>query len=161
VTPARSGPWARGLGLTLLPVEADAVLGEPGLVRALQDGIDRQSDVALPPAPAGATWYAVREGGETIAIVLVHRDYPRAGVATLLAVAVDPARRGRATATKAILVAERKLAAEGYAPLLVRVPRTNGRGLYFMLRVGFVPVPPGERPDDPGDVTWFARRVVA
>jgi GNAT superfamily N-acetyltransferase len=75
-------------------------------------------------------------------------------------VAVDPARRGRATATKAILVAERKLAAEGYAPLLVRVPRTNGRGLYFMLRTGFVPVPPGERPDDPDDVTWFARRVL-
>ncbi|MDO9445135.1 MAG: GNAT family N-acetyltransferase [Dehalococcoidia bacterium] len=160
MTPSRPGPWARGLGLTLVSVGSDVVLGAPGLVRALQDGIDRQSDVALPPAPDGATWYAVREGGETVAVALVRRDYPRAGVATLLAVAVDPARRGRATATKAILVAERKLAAEGYAPLLVRVPRTNGRGLYFMLRTGFVPVPPGERPDDPDDVTWFARRVL-
>lgn len=160
MTPARPGPWARGLGLTLIPIEAEAVLAEPGLVRALQDGIDRQSDVALPPTPAGATWYGVREVGETVAVALVQRDHPRAGVATLLAVAVDPARRGRATATKAILVAERKLAVEGYAPLLVRVPRTNGRGLYFMLRTGFVPVPPGERPDDPDDVTWFARRVL-
>jgi hypothetical protein len=44
--------------------------------------------------------------------------------------------------------------------MLARVPRTNGHGLYFMLRCGFVPVPAGERPsDDPEwtDVTWFAR----
>ncbi len=133
------------------------MLADAGLYRALQDGIDRGGTVEVPPFPAAAEWYEVRERGETAAVAVIQRDTPRLGQAALLGIAVAPAYRGRAIGTKAILVAERKLAAEGYAPLLVRVPRTNGRGLYFMLRTGFIPVPAPHRPDDPDDVTWFAR----
>ncbi len=154
---ARAGAWARGLGLTLVRVEAAEALADAGLARALQDGIERGAPVDLPPFPEASEWYLVREGGMTMGVAVVQRDCPRQGAAALLAVAIDPARRGRATATKAILVAERKLAAEGLTPLLARVPRTNGRGLYFMLRTGFVPLPEDERPDDPGDATWFGR----
>jgi GNAT superfamily N-acetyltransferase len=67
--------------------------------------------------------------------------------------------RGRACATKALLAAERRLLAEGATRMLARVPRTNGRGLYFMLRAGFTPVTADERPHDPGDATWFARQA--
>ncbi|MDA0271618.1 MAG: GNAT family N-acetyltransferase [Chloroflexi bacterium] len=151
------GAWARGLGLTIVPAEAEALLADPGLVRALLDGIDRGSSGPLPECSHPADWYTVREAGVTTAIAIVRRDFPSPGRAALLGIAVAPAHRGRATATKAVLVIERKLAAEGLAPLLARVPRTNGRGLYFMLRTGFTPVPPEHRPDDPGDATWFAR----
>lgn len=158
---SRGGAWARGLGIALLRTEVAAALDHPGLVRALQDGIERGAPVDLPPFPDGAEWYLVREAGTVMGVAVIRRDCPRPGTAALLAVAIDPAHRGRATATKAILVAERKLAAEGQSPLLARVPRTNGRGLYFMLRTGFVPLPEGERPDDPGDATWFGRVRVA
>jgi GNAT superfamily N-acetyltransferase len=151
------GAWARGLGLTIVPTEADVLLADPGLVRALLDGIDRGSNGPLPECSDTADWYAVREAGVTTAVAVVRRDFPAPGRAVLLGVAVAPEHRGRATATKAVLVIERKLAADGLTPLLARVPRTNGRGLYFMLRTGFTPVPLEHRPDDPGDATWFAR----
>src|SRR5690606_35667956 len=128
-------------------------------LRALTDGFDRAAPPAMPDAEG--EWFEIREGGETVGVALVRRDCPKRRQASLLAVATARAARGRATSTKTVLAAERKLRAEGYAPMFVRVPRTNGRGLYFMLRCGFTPVPADQRPDDPGDATWFARRVAA
>lgn len=154
----RSGVWTRHLGVTLARSDRARVASQPALVRALTDGVDRSGEPAMPDVPAAAEWYEVREGGQTVGVALVARDCPRTGAATLLAVATAREERGRATSTKAVLAAERKLAAEGYTPLFVRVPRTNGRGLYFMLRCGFTPVPADQRPHDPGDTTWFARR---
>ena len=53
---------------------------------------------------------------------------------------------------------ERRLKRNGIDRVIARVPRGNGRGLYFMLRVGYTPLPPEETPPgDDGDVTWFAR----
>jgi GNAT superfamily N-acetyltransferase len=152
------GAWARGLGITLVHSDAERVAAQPSLVRALTDGVDRSAEPAMPGAGEQDEWFEVREAGEAAGVALVRRDWPVRGQTTLLAVATAREHRGRAVSTKAVLVAERRLAAEGYRPLFVRVPRTNGRGLYFMLRCGFTPVPAALRPDDPGDVTWFARR---
>lgn len=149
--------WTRHLGVSLVNVDASRVAGQPALVRALTDGHDRAAEPAMPDADGD--WYEVRERRAVVGVALVRRDYPRRRLAALLAVATARAARGRATSTKALLAAERQLAAEGYGPMLVRVPRTNGRGLYFMLRCGFTPVPAHARPvDDRGDATWFARR---
>ena len=154
----RSGVWTRYLGVTLVHSDAARVAAQPALVRALTDGVERSAEPAMPEADGD--WYEMREGGTTVGAALVRRDCPWAGQAALLAVVTAREARGRATSTKAVLAVERKLASEGYAPMLVRVPRTNGRGLYFMLRCGFTPVPAGARPSDGGDATWFGRRGV-
>ncbi len=154
--------WARGHGIVL--VEADqAALNDPGIQRALLDGIDRGLDAAddadlLPP---GATPYAIRERGTTVGLLLVARGRPALGDATLLAVAVAPAHRGRAFGTKALLLAEQTLLRDGHRRMLARVPRTNGRGFYFMLRCGMTPLPAEERNavGETGDATWFHRRT--
>ena len=156
--------WARALGVSLATTTYAAVEADPALHRALLDGIAHgtaSSAVgALPPWPASAAWYLVRAGRATVGVAAVQRDRPRQGEATLLALAIAPEQRGRAVGTKALLAAERRLARDGASRLLARVPRTNGHGLYFMLRAGFVPLPVEARPrDDAGweDTTWFAR----
>ncbi len=153
---ARGGVWTRYLGVSLVRSEGAWIAAQPALVRALTDGHDRSAAPEMPEA--AGDWFEVRESGELVGVALVRRDCPRAGQAALLAVATAREARGRATSTKTVLAAERKLAAEGYRPMFVRVPRTNGRGLYFMLRCGFTPVPAPARPRDEGDATWFARR---
>ncbi|MEX1022143.1 MAG: GNAT family N-acetyltransferase [Dehalococcoidia bacterium] len=151
------GTWTRALGVTLVRTTPAAVASDPALLRALTDGTERSATPALPPTPDGAEWFEVRAGGVTAGVAIVQRDCPRPGEATLLAVAIAREARGRATATHALLAAERRLVSEGCAPMYARVPRTNGRGLYFMLRAGFTPLPAAERPSDDGDATWFAR----
>jgi GNAT superfamily N-acetyltransferase len=150
--------WARGLGISLVAADAASILAAPSLHRALADGIEHAHAGPLHEFPDGAEWYLVREGGADVGVAVLQRDIPHAGEAALWAVAIAPEHRGRATATKAILVIERRLKRDGIQRLIARVPRTNGRGLYFMLRVGYTPLPPGEPPaGDEGDVTWFAR----
>lgn len=149
--------WTKALGVALVETTAEAVASDPALLRALTDGIERSADAAMPELGPGVEWYLVREGKTTAGVAVVQRDCPRPGEASLLAVAVSREARGRACATKALLAAERRLLADGVTRMLARVPRTNGRGLYFMLRAGFTPVPADERPDDCGDATWFAR----
>lgn len=156
---ARGGVWTRYLGVSLVRSDAERIAARPALVRALTDGEDRAAAAVMPEADG--EWFEIREGGETVGVALVRRDCPKPGQAALLAVATARESRGRATSTKTVIAAEERLAAEGYAPMLVRVPRTNGRGLYFMLRCGFTPVPAEHRPHDEGDATWFARRGTA
>lgn len=162
--PSRVSPWASGLGVTLIEVqgiERDALLAGPGIRQALLDGVDRGLSGDPPALPPEATVYTLREGrrtlGDAAGVVVIARDCPRPGEASLLAVAIAPSSRGRAIATRALLLTERRLTEEGVTRLLARVPRTNGRGLYFMLRCGFTPVTGTGRPTDPGDATWFAR----
>lgn len=149
--------WARGLGISLVASDPAAILADPSLHRALADGIEHAHEGPLHEFPAEAEWYLVREGRDDVGVAVVQRGVPRAGEAALWAVAIAPERRGRATATKAILVIERRLKRDGIDRLIARVPRTNGRGLYFMLRVGYTPLTPADTPADDGDVTWFAR----
>ena len=153
--------WARTLGVALVPAEAVAVMADPALRRALADGIEHGFAGALPSVLAGAQWYLVREGRATVGVAIVRRDRPRRGEAALLAIAIVADHRGHAAGTKALLAVERRLQREGVTRLLARVPRGNGRGLYFMLRAGFTPIAPHEAPRDPGDATWFARRARA
>jgi GNAT superfamily N-acetyltransferase len=154
VSPIAGRTWARANGVTLTSITRDAIEVDPWLRRALADGVKRgiEPDIEL---PRDVEWYAIREQRRTVGVLAVRRDYPASGAAALLAVAVAPEHRGRAAGTKAVLAAERKLRSEGYAPVRARVPRTNGRGLYFMLRCGFSPL--ADRPDDAGDATWFGR----
>ncbi|TAJ21710.1 MAG: GNAT family N-acetyltransferase [Dehalococcoidia bacterium] len=159
----RSTPWASGMGVTLVEVrdaQRTAFLADAGIRQALLDGVDRGLSGDPPEIPSSASVLALREGRRTTGpadgIVALARDLPRAGEAALIAVAIAPASRGRALATKALLLVERRLSQDGVTRLFVRVPRKNGRGLYYMLRCGFTPVT-GAAPRDGGDATWFAR----
>lgn len=164
--PARmTAVWASGLGVTLVEARGparEALLADAGIRQALLDGVDRGLTGDPPALPEAAAVYALRRGrratGAPDGVVAVARAGPRAGEAALLAVAVAPASRGHSLATKALLLAERRLIEEGAARVLARVPRTNGRGLYYMLRCGFTPVS-GEDVPSAGEATWFARRV--
>lgn len=160
--------WASGHGVTLVEVRdaaRAALLAEAGIRQALLDGVDRGLTGDPPDIPTTASVFALREGRRTTGtaegIVVVARDSSTAGEAALLALAIAPASRGRALATKALLIAERRLIEDGATRVLARVPRTNGRGLYYMLRCGFTPVTGEGAPHDEGDVTWFARRMPA
>ncbi|MQA00978.1 MAG: GNAT family N-acetyltransferase [Dehalococcoidia bacterium] len=147
--------WAR-FGPVALVSTAGVDLGAaPGLRRALADGIERGYSGEVPAAPAGAKCFLLRVDGETVGVFTLVRGVPGSSKATAYAVAIDPAHRGHSYGVQALLGAERRLAGEG-CELFTRVPRTNGRGLYFMLRAGFVPVPP-EAGHDADDVTWFRR----
>lgn len=157
-TRSSGGTWARGMGISLVASDASSILSNPSLHRALADGIEHAFDGPLHEFPDDAEWYLLREQSEDVGVAVVQRNAPRAGDASLWAVAIAPAHRGRATATKAILLIERRLKRDGITRVIVRVPRGNGRGLYFMLRVGYTPLSPEETPPgDDGDVTWFAR----
>ena len=160
--------WASGHGVTLVEVRdaaRAALLAEADIRQALLDGVDRGLTGDPPAIPSTASVFALREGRRTTGpaegIVVVARDYPTAGEAALLALAIAPASRGRALATKALLLAERRLIENGATRVLARVPRTNGRGLYYVLRCGFTPVTGEGTPHDEGDATWFARRMPA
>lgn len=162
----RTVAWASGLGVTLVEARGlarEALLANPGIRQALLDGVDRGLSGDPPALPEAATVYALRQGRKTTGapdgIVVVARDCPRAGEAALLAVAIAPSSRGHALATKALLLAERRLIEEGATWVLARVPRTNGRGLYYMLRCGFTPVSADDIGARADEATWFARHV--
>ena len=153
--PGRGQLWARHLGVALRPAPPPGdgrELGE-GLARALRDGVERGYEGPLPAAPAGSEWFTLRAGGDTVGLLALRRELPAPGAATFLAVAVDPSHRGHDYGTRALLAAERRLGREGIVALHARVPRTNGRGLYFILRAGYAP---GPSPLDDG-ATWFRR----
>jgi len=136
----------------LVPSQAEA-LDDEGLRQAYLDGIERGFEGDAPELPDGVEHYAVRSEGETVGLLAVMHDCPSDGDAAVLAVAIAPASRGHAYGTKALLAAERRLLRDGAERVLVRVPRTNGRGLYFMLRAGFTPSTELDGPE----ATWFVR----
>lgn len=143
-TRARAGTWARGFGVTLVALEAqggdlESVL-EAGTLRGLRDGVERGYDGPLPPLPEDGRLYAVRANDEEVGALVIAEGIPEARSATFLALAVAPARRGRAVGARTLLAAERHLRRDGVRTFYSRVPRTNGRGLYFMLRCGYAPL---------------------
>jgi hypothetical protein len=101
-----------------------------------------------------ACWYDVRSDGRRVGVLAACTDYPERGVASVVTIVVGEPERGRALGTRALLVAERRLLADGAESVWTRVPRDNGRGLYFMLRAGFSPIEGGAGVDG---ATWFAR----
>lgn len=149
---AAGGAWARFEGVGVIASDA-ALLEDEGLRQGYLDGIERGFEGEVPALPEGSEQYAVRVGGETVGLLAVMRDCPSEGDAAVLAVAIAPASRGHAYGTKALLAAERRLLRDGVERVLVRVPRTNGRGLYFMLRAGFTPSAEFGGPE----ATWFVR----
>jgi len=149
---AADGVWAQLEEVELVESETTE-LENAGLRQAYLDGIERGSQGVPPVLPEGCERYSVRVEGETVGLLVVMHDCPSAGDATVVTVAIDPASRGHARGTKALLAAERRLLSDGTERVLVRVPRTNGRGLYFMLRAGFTPSAGFDGPD----ATWFVR----
>ena len=146
-------PWASFEDLSIVPSPPIDLEARPELRQAVADGIERGFDGDLPSLPEASEWYLLRVSSEDVGLMVVLRDCPEPGAAAIVALAVDPEARGNAYATRALIAAERRLLRNGIERLVTRVPRTNGRGLYFMLRAGFTPF--AEPPDD--DATWFAR----
>ena len=148
-----SGVWASFGDVRL--VRADPDLSDyPGLRQALADGVERGFDGDLPSFPEQAAIYLLRADRSDVGLISIVTDCPRRGEAAVVALAIDPDARGNAYATKALMACERRLGRDGIDRVLTRVPRTNGRGLYFMLRAGFTPT--AGISDDPS-ATWFER----
>ena len=155
--PAAGRLWARGFGVVLRRSTPEAALAAcPSIEQALRDGIARRYEGLLPTIAADADCFLVRADGEPAGLLTVERGRPEAGAATL-GVVIAPEQRGRSLGIRAIFAAERRLRREGVRGFYALAPRTNGHGLYFWLRVGYVPL----RGVDRGDgATWFqlARR---
>lgn len=150
----RNPAWARGFGIALYPA-GPGDFDAPGLQRALRDGIERGYEGELPPPPERLEGFVVRKGRDVVGVLAFVRDQPREGQATIWAVVIAPEQRARAYGARALFTAERRLRREGARELHARVPRTNGRGLYFVLRCGYAPVLP---PVEDG-ATWFRRNL--
>ncbi len=153
----RRGVWARGGGLTLLPL--DGPLSD-AIARALRDGVERGYEGDPPPLPPGTVCMTVRvggAGGADVGLIAFQRDHPSQAAVTVHAVAIDAEQRGNGYGTHALLLAERRLRRDGVERFFARVPRGNGRGLYFMLRAGYAPVAPPIAPPSTDGATWFRR----
>ena len=148
--------WTRGHKISLQVLKQQDIFTRTGIQRALADGVSRNfkaSDLGELSTLANVDWYVIREASLEVGLFGIQRDIPRLGAATVRFVAVDPQHRGNAVGTRAVLIAEKKLKYEGYE-LFGRVPETNGRGLYFWLRCGFV----GQRSvTEKESATWFRR----
>jgi len=146
--------WARGFGVTLVR-GADA--SAPAIAAALADGIERGFAGALPPPPAGLECYGVLAGRRPVGVLACAREQAGARV-VLHALAIAASDRGHAYGARALRCAERQLEPEGVREFYARVPRTNGHGLYFMLRCGYAPLLQSPHADG---ATWFRRARVA
>lgn len=147
--------WARGRGVSLFALDAGAALSD-GLVQALRDGIERGYEGETPALPLDARAYSIEARGREVGMLALRLEWPAPRAATVAAVAIDPDARGHSYAARALFTAERALVAD-IERWYATVPRTNGRGLYFMLRCGYAPLldlPPGAACEG---VTWFER----
>jgi len=123
--------------------------------RALRDGIERGYEGALPEAPPGCECYSIVAQGQVVGLLAFVRDTPGDGEVTFWAVAIVPEHRAHAYGARALLAAERRLHREGTRAFYMRVPRGNGRGLYFALRCGYAPaIAPAE-----DGATWLRRNL--
>jgi hypothetical protein len=152
VTQAALRVWARGDGVTLRAAAAED-FARDDVQRALRDGIERGYDGELPPAPDDTQWYLIEAAHSVVGVLASRPQFPSARAATLHALAIVIAQRGHAHGAHALFTWENRLARNGVREFYARVPRTNGRGLYFMLRCGYAPTTP--RAED--GATWFRR----
>jgi hypothetical protein len=150
--PAREKAVARGGGIALYPLDVNKALSD-GLARALRDGIERGYAGETPALPREASAFTIVAARAHVGVLALRRAWPSSEAITVVALAIDPAARGHAYAARALFTAERAFGGERW---YATVPRTNGRGLYFMLRCGYAPLlepPVGECEG----VTWFER----
>lgn len=151
------GQWTRGYGVSLVHARFSALADDAGVRRALLDGIERGlNDRPIDPPSRGADTYEVRAVGRRRGVLVAKVNGSRRAEVVVSALAITPEHRGHAFGARALLAAERRWLRDGAHRILVRVPATNGRGLYFLLRCGFTPLP---RQDEP-DATWFARKAL-
>ena len=151
---AREKAAARGRGIALYPLEVNETLPE-GLAQALRDGIERGYASETPLLPREASAFTIVVGGVEVGVLALRRGWPSGGAVTVVALAIDPGARGHSYAARALFVAERAFGGVGERWYAI-VPRTNGRGLYFMLRCGYAPLLEAPVGGCQG-VTWFER----
>ncbi|MSP22453.1 MAG: GNAT family N-acetyltransferase [Dehalococcoidia bacterium] len=151
--------WARGRGVVLTPRDAGAPLTD-GLRQALRDGVERGHDGTAegdtPALPLDTRTYTIEVGKREVGLLALRLDWPNVRTATVLALVIDPGARGHAYAARALFTAEQALA-DDIDRWLAVVPRTNGRGLYFMLRCGYAPLLARPLGASSTGVTWFER----
>jgi hypothetical protein len=149
--------WVRDGEIVLREATADDVADER-IDFALHDQVERGYEGALPAARDGLERYAIEVGGALVGLLGLRRDEPHDGAMVVDDLAIAVAERGHAYGTRALLAAERRLARDGILEGFARVPRGNGRGLYFMLRCGYAPIAALEDEGSGNDgVTWFQR----
>lgn len=146
--------WARSDGVVLRAANPED-LADPGIERALRDGIERGYLGPVPELPDGCECYAILAGALRVGVIAFTRE---ADIVTVHQLAIVPEQRGHAYAAHALLAVERRLERDGVRDFLARVPRGNGHGLYFMLRCGYAPIIPPPREDG---ATWFRRSEAA
>ena len=145
---------ARGRGVALYPLDVNEALSE-GLGQALRDGIERGYAGETLALPREASAFTIVAAGVEVGVLALRREWPSAGAVTVVALAIDPEARGHSYGARALFVAERAFGGVDERWFAI-VPRTNGRGLYFMLRCGYAPLLEPPVADCEG-VTWFER----
>lgn len=145
--------WARGEGVVLRRALIET-FAAPEIGRALLDSIARGYEGEPEPIAAAAEVFVIEVGGETVGVLGFERGRPAPSAVAVTTLAIARGQRGHAYAARALLVFERRVAREGADAVWTRVPRGNGRGLYFVLRCGYAPVTPP--PVDDG-ASWFRR----
>ena len=149
--------WTRDGEIVLREATSDDVVDEQ-IAFALHDQVERGYEGALPDARDGIERYAIEVSGERVGLIGLRRNEPHEGAMVVDDLAIAVAERGHAYGTRALLAAERRIARDGIREGFARVPRGNGRGLYFMLRCGYAPI---DALEDEGSgnegVTWFQR----
>ncbi len=158
----RTAVWARGEGVVLRRAPL-AAFDAPEIRRALLDSIERGYDGEPEPIAERAERFVIEVArrpsgaggaGTVVGVLAFERDRPVPGAVAVTTLAIAPGQRGHAYAARALLVLERRVAREAVDAIWARVPRGNGRGLYFVLRCGYAPVTPP--PVDDG-ASWFLR----
>ena len=161
MTSPRAVGWASE-GDLVLREATDEDIADPAVQRALRDNIERGYEGELPAMPGGVACYAIEANQTLVGLLGFRLDTPDVHAMTMDILAIATEERGHAYGTRALLLAEQRLAAEGIVEGYARVPRGNGRGMYFILRCGYAPVRPpshlGGGEDQWGaGVTWFRR----
>jgi hypothetical protein len=149
--------WTRD-GEIVLREATEADIADERIDFALHDQVERGYEGALPAARDGLERYAIEVGGALVGLLGFRRDEPHAGAMVVDDLAIAVAERGHAYGTRALLATEQRLARDGILEGFARVPRGNGRGLYFMLRCGYAPIAALEDEGSGNEgVTWFQR----
>jgi hypothetical protein len=149
--------WTRD-GEIVLREATEADIADERIDFALHDQVERGYEGALPLAREGLERYAIEVGGALVGLLGFRRHEPHGGAMVVDDLAIAVSERGHAYGTRALLAAEQRLARDGILEGFARVPRGNGRGLYFMLRCGYAPIAALEDEGSGNEgVTWFQR----
>jgi GNAT superfamily N-acetyltransferase len=133
---------AAGHRIALRPLtKADVPLVAPWFTEAKAALSDRRDLLAITEG----------KGGDPIGVLRARRDQPYEGALTIDSVVLEGSHRGRGLGREAIVALEAEAARRGIAQrFLAVVDASQGRALYFWLRLGYRPLLASE-------VRWLSR----